>query len=87
MLIDDTAAAVSNFYFLATRRRQRACIGDARSEAAAARISWLGRIGAGLLGAREVLKATGTFQSQIPRAGEADLCVFILWSWFDLKRS
>jgi PDZ domain len=30
----------------------------------------------------EVLKATDTFQSQIPRAGEADLCVFILWSWF-----
>ncbi|HLQ91966.1 MAG TPA: PDZ domain-containing protein [Xanthobacteraceae bacterium] len=30
----------------------------------------------------EVLKATDTFQSQIPRAAEADLCVFILWSWF-----
>jgi hypothetical protein len=30
----------------------------------------------------EVLKATDTFQSQIPRAGEADLCVFVLWSWF-----
>ena len=35
----------------------------------------------------QVLKATDTFQSQIPRAGEADLCVFILWSWFDLRRS
>ncbi|MBV8888360.1 MAG: AAA family ATPase [Alphaproteobacteria bacterium] len=26
--------------------------------------------------------ATDTFQAQIPLAGEADLCVFILWSWF-----
>jgi hypothetical protein len=32
----------------------------------------------------EVLNATDTFQSQIPRAGKADLCVFILWSWFEL---
>src|SRR5712671_3310777 len=30
----------------------------------------------------EVLKATDTFQSQIPRASQADLCVFVLWSWF-----
>ena len=30
----------------------------------------------------EVLKATDTFQSQIPRASQADLCIFVLWSWF-----
>src|SRR5438105_13753297 len=30
----------------------------------------------------EVLKATDSFQSQIPRASDTDLCVFILWSWF-----
>jgi YD repeat-containing protein len=30
----------------------------------------------------EVLKATETFQAQIPRPSRADLCVFILWSWF-----
>ncbi len=30
----------------------------------------------------EVLKATDTFQSQIPRAADADVCIFILWSWF-----
>src|ERR1700730_3156962 len=30
----------------------------------------------------EVLKATDTFQAQIPRPSKTDLCVFILWSWF-----
>jgi hypothetical protein len=30
----------------------------------------------------EVLKATDTFQAQIPRPSNTDLCVFILWSWF-----
>jgi hypothetical protein len=28
------------------------------------------------------MRATGTFQAQIPLASEADLCVFILWSWY-----
>jgi hypothetical protein len=28
------------------------------------------------------MRATDTFQAQIPQAGEADICVFILWSWF-----
>jgi hypothetical protein len=75
--IDDTAAAVSNFHFLAARRRQRACAGDACSGAAAARISRSVEL-APVFWEHEVLKATDTFQSQIPRAGEADLCVFIL---------
>ncbi len=26
--------------------------------------------------------ATDTFQSQIPRSSDADVCIFILWSWF-----
>jgi PDZ domain len=30
----------------------------------------------------ELLRPDRTFQSQIPRASEADACVFILWSWF-----
>jgi hypothetical protein len=28
------------------------------------------------------MRATDTFQAQIPQAGDADICVFILWSWF-----
>jgi hypothetical protein len=28
------------------------------------------------------MRATDTFQAQIPQAAEADLCIFILWSWF-----
>lgn len=28
------------------------------------------------------MRATGTFQVQIPEAGRSDICVFILWSWF-----
>lgn len=30
----------------------------------------------------ELLRPDQTFQSQIPRASEADACIFILWSWF-----
>ena len=30
----------------------------------------------------ELLRPDQTFQSQIPRASEADACLFILWSWF-----
>ncbi|MGH7093368.1 MAG: ATP-binding protein, partial [Stellaceae bacterium] len=28
------------------------------------------------------MRATDTFQAQIPLAGDSDICVFILWSWF-----
>ena len=28
------------------------------------------------------MRATDTFQAQIPLAGQSDICVFILWSWF-----
>jgi YD repeat-containing protein len=28
------------------------------------------------------MRATDTFQAQIPLAGDTDICVFILWSWF-----
>ncbi|MBV9860392.1 MAG: AAA family ATPase [Alphaproteobacteria bacterium] len=28
------------------------------------------------------MRATDTFQAQIPLASQSDLCVFILWSWF-----
>jgi hypothetical protein len=31
------------------------------------------------------MRATDTFQAQIPQAAEADLCIFILWSWFELS--
>ena len=74
--IDDTAAAVSNFHFLAARRRPRACAGDPGSGAAAARILRSGRIGAVFW--EQLAQGDRYVSVADPRASEADSAAFIL---------